>query len=126
MQYALGFWGKEAPALLEANAKDKILNRRRATDWQGWTPPDLTLHEVRQKLGATISDEDLLLRVYAGPDAVDALMANGAPKPKLDAKQPLMNLLEELAKKKDCHHIYIRRNGMSLTLGKSAQHAIPM
>jgi len=122
IQYALGFWGKEAPALLDANAKDKILNRRRAKDWQGWTPPDLTLHEVRQKLGATISDEELLLRLYAGPDAVDALMTNGAPKPKLDAKQPLMNLIEELTKKNDCHHIYIRRDGVSLTLGRASEN----
>jgi len=126
IQYALGIWGKEAPALLEANAKDKILNRRRAKDWQNWTAPDLTLHEVRQKLGTTISDEELLLRVYAGPDAVDALMAEGAPKAKLDAKQPLLNLIEQLTKKKDCHHIYIRRDGMSLMLGKAAHRAIPM
>jgi oxaloacetate decarboxylase alpha subunit len=116
IQYALGHWGKEAPALLDADAKDKILNRRRAKDWQGWTPPDLSLDEVRQKLGATISDEELLLRVYAGPDAVDALLQNGAPKPKLDAKQPLMNLLEELTKNKDCNQIYIRRDDVSLTL----------
>jgi oxaloacetate decarboxylase alpha subunit len=121
IQYALGYWGKEAPALLKANAKDKILNRRRAKDWQNWTPPDPSLHEVRQKLGATISDEELLLRVYAGPDAVDALMSGGAPKAKLDAKQPLLQLIEELTKKKDCHHIYIRRDGVSLTLGRSAE-----
>jgi hypothetical protein len=75
------------------------------------------LHEVRQKLGATISDEELLLRVYAGADAVDALR-NGVPQPKLDAKQPLLQLIEELTRKRDCHHIYIRRDGMSLTLGK--------
>ena len=121
IQYALGIWGREAPALIDPDTKDKILSRQRAKDWQGWTPPDLSLHEVRQKLGATISDEELLLRVYAGPDAVDALKTSGAPKPKLDAKQPLMNLLEELTQKKDCHHIYIRRDGMSLTLGRTSE-----
>src|SRR5258706_11524311 len=126
IQYALGHWGKEAPALLDADAKDKILNRRRAKDWQGWTPPDLSLHEVRQKLGATISDEELLLRVYAGPDAVDALIQNGAPKPKLDAKQPLMNLLAELTKKNGCHHIYIRRDGVALTLGRTVEKNLAM
>jgi len=121
IQYALGIWGKEAPSLIDADAKDKILNRRRAKDWQNWSPPDLSLHQVRQKLGATISDEELLLRVYAGPDAVDALLSNGAPKPKLDAKQSLLNLIEELTKKKDFGHIYIRRDGVSLTLGRSAE-----
>jgi oxaloacetate decarboxylase alpha subunit len=117
IQYALGIWGSEASKIMDDNVKDKILNRRRAKDWQNWTPPDLSLHEVRQKLGATISDEELLLRVYAGADAVDALR-NGVPQPKLDAKQPLLQLIEELTRKRDCHHIYIRRDGMSLTLGK--------
>ncbi|HLN88247.1 MAG TPA: hypothetical protein VK200_17335, partial [Candidatus Limnocylindrales bacterium] len=122
IQYALGIWGKEAPALIDADVKDKILGRQRAKDWQNWTPPDLTLHDVRQKLGATISDEELLLRVYAGPDAVDALMNSGAPKPKLDGKQPLMNLLEELTKKKACHQIYICRDGVSLTLRRASEN----
>jgi oxaloacetate decarboxylase alpha subunit len=125
IQYALGIWGKEASEIMDANVKDKILGRSRAKDWQGWRAPDMSLHEVRQKYGANVSDEELLLRIYAGPDAVDALKANGAPKPKLDAKQPLLNLIEELTKKKDCHHIYVRRDGMSLTLGRASDDRIP-
>ncbi len=123
IQYALGYWGKEAPTLLAPDIKDRILNRQRATDWMHWTPPDPSLHEVRQKLGATISDEELLMRVYAGPDAVDALMSAGCPEPKLDARRPLMQLIEELSKKKDWHHIYVRRDGLSLRLGKSVSSA---
>ncbi len=84
IQYALGIWGKEATEIMDANVKDKILSRARAKDWQAWQPSDLSLHQVRQKFGATISDEELLLRVYAGPDAVDALTAAGAPKPQLE------------------------------------------
>ena len=123
IQYALGIWGKEAPLLLDANVRDKILSRQRAKDWSGWTPSDLSLHEVRQKLGATISDEELLLRVYAGPDAVDALLNGSAPKPELDNKRSLLQLIEQLAKKKNCHQVYIRRNGLSLTLGRSTNPA---
>ena len=67
-----------------------------------------------------MSDAELLLRNYAGPDAVDALTAAGALKPQLDGKQSLLHLIEQLSKKKDCNHIYIRRDGVSLTLGKSA------
>lgn len=119
IQYALGYWGKEAPALLDPDIKDKILSRGRAKEWENWTPPDLSLSEVRQKLGTTVSDEELLLRVYAGPQAVDALLCDGAPEPNLDAKRPLMELIEVLSKKKDCRQIYIRRDGFSLTLGKS-------
>jgi oxaloacetate decarboxylase alpha subunit len=124
IQYALGYWGKDAPALLDPNVKHKILHRPRAKDWEAWNPPNSSLHEVRQKYGASISDEELLLRVYAGADAVDALTTAGAPKPQLDGKQSLLQLIEQLSKKKDCSHIYIRRDGISLTLGKSNQSDI--
>ncbi len=119
IQYALGIWGKEAPRLLDANVKDKILSRQRAKEWSGWAPPDLSLKQVRQKLGATISDEELLLRVYAGPDAVDALLNGGAPKPQVGAKRSLMQLIEQITKNKSCNQVYIRRDGLLLSLGKS-------
>ena len=121
IQYALGHWGKDAPALLDANVKDKILNRARANDWRGWQLPDLSLHEVRQKFGASVSDEELLLRVYAGTDAVNALPNATAPKAQLDGKQSLLQLIEQLSKKKDCNQVYIRKSGFSLTLGKTAK-----
>jgi oxaloacetate decarboxylase (Na+ extruding) subunit alpha len=124
IQYALGIWGKEATDIMDPDVKDRILNRGRAKDWENWSAPDLSLHEVRQKYGATVSDEELLLRVYAGSDAVDAMMKNGAPKPHLDGKQSLLQLIEQLSKKKDCNQVYFRRNGISLTLRKTHQSAI--
>ncbi|MGE5218007.1 MAG: hypothetical protein ACM3SP_13475 [Chloroflexota bacterium] len=119
IQYALGIWGKEAPEIMAPDIKDKILSRSRAKDWENWTAPDLSLREVQQKYGATISDEELLLRIYAGPEAVDALSVTSAPKPQLDGKRSLLQLIEELSKKTDCNRIFIKRNGLSLTLGKS-------
>jgi oxaloacetate decarboxylase alpha subunit len=122
IQYALGIWGKEAIEIMEPTVKDKILSRSRAKDWQGWTVPDLSLNEVRQKFGGTsISDEDLLLRVYAGADAVDAMIKNGAPNPQLDAKQSLLQLIEQLTKKKDCNHVYIHRKDFTLAMRKADQ-----
>jgi hypothetical protein len=77
---------------------------------------DLLVEATPESLGA-----EPLVHVWATRrDAVNALMTGGAPKPKLDGKQPLMKLIEELTKKKDCSHIYIRRDGVSLTLGKSS------
>ena len=122
IQYALGVWGAEAPEIMEPNVKDKILSRGRAKEWQAWRPPQPSLTEIRNKFGGpSLSDEELVLRVYAGAEAVNALMTAGAPKPKLDGKQSLLQLIEQLSKKKDCNHIYIRRDGVSLTLGKSVQ-----
>ena len=119
IQYALGLWGKEAPALMDPNVKDKILSRSRAKDWQGWEPPEPSLEEVRRKFGgASVSDEELLLRVYAGEDAVKGMNAAGASREHLNGTQPLMRLIEELSKKKDCNQVFISRPGLSLTLGK--------
>ena len=116
IQYALGIWGPEAPEIMNAEVKDRILSRPRAKDWRHWQPSDLSLHEVRQKFGANISDEELLLRVYAGPDAVHALVNGNAPTPKLDGRRSLLELIEQITKKKDCRQVYIRRNDFSLTM----------
>ncbi|MBM4262103.1 MAG: hypothetical protein FJ145_11825 [Deltaproteobacteria bacterium] len=122
IQYALGIWGEEASEIMDANVKDRVLGRQRAKDWQGWKAPDLSVHEVRQKYGATVSDEELLLRIYAGGDAVGALRKNGAPKPQGRGKRSLLKLVEDLSKKEN-NHIYIRRGDMLLRLGRSQDHA---
>ena len=119
IQYALGLWGKEAPALMDPNVKDKILSRSRAKDWQGWEPPEPSLDEVRRKFGGpSLSDEELLLRVYAGEDAVKGMNAVGVSREHLNGTQPLMRLIQELSKKKDCNQVFISRPGLFLTLGK--------
>lgn len=121
IQYALGLWGQDAPALLDRDVKDKILSRGRAKEWQAWEPPDPSLQAVRNKFGgASVSDEELLLRVYAGEDAVKALATAGSPRAYLSAQQPLIRLIEELSRKKSCSQVFIRKSGFSLTLGKSA------
>jgi oxaloacetate decarboxylase alpha subunit len=119
IQYALGFWGKEAPGLIDPDVKDKILSRSRAKDWQNWEPPESSLREIRKKFGGpSLSDEELLLRVYAGEDAVKAMNAAGAPLEHLNGTKPLIHLIEELIRKKDCNQVFISRPGLSLTLGK--------
>ncbi len=120
IQYALGHWGKEAPAVMDANVKDKILSRPRAKEWRNWTAPDLSLKEVRKKFAAAVSDEELVLRVIAGDPAVDAMLAAGAPKEYLSVTQPLVRLIGELAKRKDCRQMFIEKKGFTLRLEKSS------
>jgi oxaloacetate decarboxylase alpha subunit len=120
IQYALGHWGKEAPLVMDASVKDKILNRARAKDWEKWSPPDLSLEEVRRKFGgARVSDEELVLRVIAGEAAVKAMLDAGAPKKYLNARQPLVRLIGELARRADCNQIYIRKEGVVLRMGRN-------
>jgi oxaloacetate decarboxylase alpha subunit len=120
IQYALGYWGREAPLVMDPNVRDKILNRPRATEWKGWTPPDLTVEEVRQKVAAPgVSDEELVLRVIAGEAAVKAMLAAGAPKEYLRANQPLVRLIGELAKRRDCKQVYIQKEGLLLRMKRN-------
>jgi oxaloacetate decarboxylase alpha subunit len=119
IQYALGLWGKEAPKVMDPNTKDKILSRPRANEWTGWTPPDLSLKEVRQKFGGPgVSDEELILRVIAGEAAVKAMLAAGAPKEYRAATQPLIGLLDDLSKRRDLSQVYIQKNQLTLRIEK--------
>jgi len=119
IQYALGHWGKEAPSVMDADVKDKILNRPRAKEWQNWSPPDLTLQEVRKKFAAGVSDEELVLRVIAGDAAVETMLATGAPKEYLSVTHPLVRLIGELGKRKDCSQVFIEKKGFTLRLAKT-------
>jgi oxaloacetate decarboxylase alpha subunit len=103
---------------MDASVKDKILSRPRAKDWANWSPPDLSLQEVRKKFAAGVSDEELVLRVIAGDDAVDAMLAAGAPKEYLSVTQPLVRLIGELSKRQDCNHVFIEKKGFTLRLEK--------
>ena len=86
--------------------------------WKQWEQPEPSLHEIRQKYGATVSDEELILRFFAGSDYVDALPNGGKPREYLDARQPLVKLLEQLATRSECHHVFIQKPGFSVRMEK--------
>jgi oxaloacetate decarboxylase alpha subunit len=119
IQYALGHWGQEAGNEVDVNVRDKILDRPRAKEFAEWRPPQPTIEEVRAKLGGpAMSDDELLLRYVAGGDDVEAMRAANGPKEYASAKKPLLALLQDLARRDDYHHIYIRKDGLSVTLKK--------
>ena len=119
IQYALGLWGAEGSDNMYAAAKAKILNRARAREIEKNEHPEPTLDEVRKQYGgAHLSDEELLLRFYAGPEFVDALKLAPPRKEYLDARKPLVRLVEEIGKKK-LAHVHIRSGYFSLTVQRS-------
>jgi oxaloacetate decarboxylase alpha subunit len=118
IQYALGIWGKEGAELMDPDVKDKILSRPRAKEWVQWEQPEPSLHEIRQKYGANVSDEELIMRYFAGDDYVDALPDGGKPREYLDGAQPLVKIIEQLAKRKESSQIYIKQPGFSLRMAR--------
>jgi oxaloacetate decarboxylase (Na+ extruding) subunit alpha len=121
IQYAIGLWGKEGAEYMDAEVKAKVLNRSRAREMENFKVPDISLEDVRKKYGgANLSDEELLLRYYAGPEFVDALKGAPPRKEYLDARKPLVKLVEELVSKRGAGHVYIRRENFTLTAGRRA------
>jgi oxaloacetate decarboxylase alpha subunit len=119
IQYALGLWGKEGADYLDPEVKAKILNRPRAREMEKFEIPDTPLEEVRKQYGGPkLSDEELLLRFYAGPEFVDALKTAPPRKEYLDARKPLVKLVEELVLRRAAGHVYIRRDDFSLSAGR--------
>lgn len=117
IQYALGFWGKEGSEYMDKDVKAKILDRQRARELENWQPPQPTLDEVRKKYGGpNLPDEELLLRFYAGPEFVDLLKAAPPRKEYLDARQPLVRLVEEIGRRRGLSHVFIRKGDVSLAI----------
>jgi hypothetical protein len=76
---------------------------------------------VRKQYGGPgLSDEELLLRFYAGPEFVDALKFAPPRKEYLDTRRPLVRLVEELSRKRDLSHVYIRKGDLSISIGRKA------
>ena len=116
IQYALGLWGKEGSDHMDAAVRAKILDRPRAREIEKKEYPEPTLAEVRRQYGgAHLSDEELLLRFYAGPEFVDALKTAPPRKEYSNIDKPLVRLVEELGKKK-LNHVYIRKGDFSLKM----------
>ncbi len=119
IEYAMGLWGKEGAAFMDPDTKDKILSRPRAGEIAERKPPNETLSELRQKFGGQgVSDEEVLLRYFAGKDEVDKMHAAGPARSYGAINHPLMNLVEELTKQTKRNSVYIHKGELSLRLEK--------
>jgi oxaloacetate decarboxylase alpha subunit len=107
---------------MDPEIKAKVLDRPRARELEKWEKPQLNLAQIRQQYGGpTLSDEELLLRFYAGPEFVDALkLAPPRKEYSLDARRPLVRLVEELGRKRNLGHVYIHKGEFSLSMGRKA------
>jgi len=117
IQFALGLWGKEQLSSMNEEVKGKILDRPRAREWARWTPPEPTLKQVRERVGAAgLSDDEFLLRCFLRPDEIESMKAAEPPQDYLTAKNPVAMLVQQLTKHPRTRFVHIRKNNFSLTL----------
>ena len=117
IQYALGLWGEEESSAIDPNVRDRILSQPRAKELAHWQPPQPSLNELRQEYGGpSISDDELLLRYFAGEDQVAAMRAAGPSKKHVSAGHSLPSLIEELTKQTRISFFQVQKGATSLTL----------
>lgn len=74
IHYAWGrHGGSEAIEAMDPEVRAKILDRPRGRELEHYEEPAPTLAEIRRNYGASISDEDLILRAIVGDDALTAI-----------------------------------------------------
>jgi len=114
--YALGSWGEEEARSIDANVKDRLLKIPRAKELAKLAPPEISVKEFRARFGGPgVSDEERFLHYFAGEGAVAAMRAEG-PSKRYATSTPLLNLIDQLTKRRNSAQIYIKRPGLTLRL----------
>jgi oxaloacetate decarboxylase alpha subunit len=124
--YALGLWGEEEAQSIEPNLKDMLLERPRAKELSKLRAPEMTLKEFRDKFsGPGASDDEAILRYFAGAEYVATMKAAGPPREYVSTKRPLLMLIEQAIKRKNSRQIYIRYGNLTVHLEKRKEGQWP-
>jgi oxaloacetate decarboxylase alpha subunit len=119
IEYAMGIWGKEGATFMNANVKEKILNRPRAKEIAERPQPTDSLQDLRRKYGERgVGDEEVLLRFFTSKADVDRMHAAGPARAYPTNGNPLLNLVAELSKQTARNSVFIQKPNFSLRLEK--------
>jgi oxaloacetate decarboxylase alpha subunit len=111
VRYFLGHYGEPA-APLDPEVADKVLARRQAAKLRDLQP--VSLEGARERFGAGISDEELLLRLTMPEEQVDAMKASPpaterAPVAARPGRDPLVTLLREVEKRESISYMRLEK-----------------
>ena len=121
IKYTLGDYGDEAGRGVEAEAREIILNRRRANDLASAERAEPSLDDIRESFGSGIPDDELLLRYAVGGETeVNTMRESARPNDYLQPANPVTELVEKLVKSRNVDEVTIRRPDFSLVLSGKA------
>lgn len=118
--YALGKWGREAIDAMDPNIRDLILDRSRAVEVRTKleeAKEEPTLAQVRKQYGGDCSDDELIVRVFAGvgDSALDLDSLDNVPRTYeqyRNSRRPLENLLRQFSQADGVRHMrYVTSEG---------------
>ena len=115
IRYVLGRFGSPA-APLDPLVLDRVHSSARAKELRD-EPGMASLSELRARIGRAVPDEEFLLRAVMPAEQVDAMLAAGPMRLNYDPTQrPVLQLLEQLAQRRNIGQILIEQPGLRLEL----------
>ena len=121
--FAQGAFGVDSGyTMMDENLKDKLLSSPRAAELAARGKPNISIKDLREKLGGPdLSNEELLLRyVMKGDQEIKGMRAAGRPKQYLTTELPLVTLIDELKKCKHVRFVNLQRGSDTLSLRSQA------
>ncbi len=111
VRYFLGHYGEPA-APVDPAVAERVLSRPRTEELRKLEP--LHLDGARERFGARISDEELLLRLTMPEEQVDAMLASRPREQRArpargPAGRPVVTLLQEVAKRREITHLRVQK-----------------
>jgi len=118
IRYAIGRFGKPNVPL-DARVMERIESLPRTRELRA-EPPMPDVAELRRRLGAQLSDEELLLRATMPATLVDAMRGAGpAARDYNPAVRPVMELVRKLLARRDLTHVALEKPGFRLQLRRA-------
>jgi oxaloacetate decarboxylase alpha subunit len=115
IRYALGRFGRPNVPIAP-DVMDKIMANPRTKELEA-EPGMADLKTLRRRIGASLSDEEFLLRATMPANLVDAMQAKGPAPREYDPKaRPVMDLLRRLLARTDVSRIAVEKPGFRLEL----------
>jgi len=119
IRYVIGRFGRPT-APVDANVKDRILDRPRARELAAEPPPP-SLAELRRRFGTAILDEEFLLRAVMPAEQVDAMLAAEPAGLRYNPDtRPLVDLIRELSRRSDAAELIVEKPNFRLELRRRA------
>jgi oxaloacetate decarboxylase alpha subunit len=111
VRYFLGHYG-EPPAPVDPDVADKVLSLPQAERLRDARP--VSLEGARERFGARISDEELLLRLTMPQEQVDAMRAAPPIDPRSlsaprSGRDPLVRLLREVERRRSISYLRLEK-----------------
>jgi oxaloacetate decarboxylase alpha subunit len=116
--FAKGAYGEDSGyTWMDQNLRDRLIGLRRAKELVAREQSEVSLQELRGKLGGPgVSDDEFLLRyIMKGEDEIRAMRA-AVPKQYFFSDAPLVTLLRELRNHRQVRYIQVQRGNESLVL----------